>query len=224
MLFYLQSLVLVARRAAGKTLEDRTPESLSFSTAERDARAWAGVGDLVDSMIEGRVVLEKIKVLESRIKYQIEKLVRIADDPLAFRPNPQNLVDNDPNVELFPRLPSPHLRLFPSSLRSVTFSWVNIKAPEIEAVLWSSVVNRLFLDAPLVEDIHFEGSPKEPLHSLTPLPTTPKNHDQTQPFSTQTSCTNTLMHSPHLPYASLIYVLCVGQILVSSPYPPFSPR
>ncbi|KAF8127651.1 hypothetical protein EV363DRAFT_467053 [Boletus edulis] len=104
MLFYLQSLVLVARRAAGKTLEDRTPESLSCSTAERDARAWAGVGDLVDSMIEGRVVLEKIKVLESRIKYQIEKLVRIADNSLAFRPNPQNLVDNDPNVELFPNL------------------------------------------------------------------------------------------------------------------------
>ncbi|KAF8438162.1 hypothetical protein L210DRAFT_3545572 [Boletus edulis BED1] len=104
MLFYLQSLVLlVARRAAGDTLEDRTPASLSFSTAKRDARAWAGVGDLVDSMIEGRVVLEKIKVLENRIKYQIEKLVRIAndasknvtDDPLAFRPNPQNLVDND---------------------------------------------------------------------------------------------------------------------------------
>ncbi|KAF8450999.1 hypothetical protein L210DRAFT_3521975 [Boletus edulis BED1] len=104
MLFYLQSLVLlVARRAAGDTPEDRTPASLSFSTAERDARAWAGVGDLVDSMIEGRVVLEKIKVLENRIKYQIDKLVRIADDapknvtddPLAFRPNPQNLVDND---------------------------------------------------------------------------------------------------------------------------------
>ncbi|KAF8134606.1 hypothetical protein EV363DRAFT_1397000 [Boletus edulis] len=94
MLFYLQSLVLlVARRAAGDTLENRTPASLSFSTAERDARAWAGVVDLVDSMIEGR----KIKVLENRIKYQIDKLVRIADDasknvtddPLAFRPNPQ---------------------------------------------------------------------------------------------------------------------------------------
>ncbi|KAF8444687.1 hypothetical protein L210DRAFT_3530555, partial [Boletus edulis BED1] len=100
MLFYLQSLVLlVARRAAGDTLENRTPASLSFSTAERDARAWAGVVDLVDSMIEGRVVL----ILENRIKYQIDKLVRIADDasknvtddPLAFRPNPQNLVDND---------------------------------------------------------------------------------------------------------------------------------
>ena len=80
MLFYLQSLVLlVARRAAGDTLEDRTPASLPFSAADRGARG-AGLGDLVDSMIEGRVVLEKIKVLESRIKYQIEKLVRITDD------------------------------------------------------------------------------------------------------------------------------------------------
>ena len=79
-LFYLQSLVLlVARRAAGDTLENRSPASLAFSTAERDARGSGG-GDLVDSMIEGRVVLEKIKVLESRIRYQIEKLVRIADD------------------------------------------------------------------------------------------------------------------------------------------------
>lgn len=51
---------------------------MPFSTVERDARG-AGVGDLVDSMIEGRVVFEKIKVLESRIRYQIEKLVRIAD-------------------------------------------------------------------------------------------------------------------------------------------------
>ena len=63
----------------GDTLENRTPVSLPFSTAKRDARG-SGVGDLVDSMIEGRVVLEKIKVLESRIRYQIEKLVRIADD------------------------------------------------------------------------------------------------------------------------------------------------
>lgn len=122
MLFYLQSLVLLARRAAGDTLEDRTPASLPFSAAERGARG-AGLGDLADSMIQGRVVLEKVKVLESRIKYQIDKLVRIADnasknvadgksylltfircalttfsfaqDPLAFRPNPQNLVNND---------------------------------------------------------------------------------------------------------------------------------
>jgi U3 small nucleolar ribonucleoprotein protein LCP5 len=57
-------------------------------------------------MVEGRVVLEKIKVLEGRMRYQIEKLVRVAEevpssnhnvinDPLAFRPNPQNLMNND---------------------------------------------------------------------------------------------------------------------------------
>lgn len=80
MLFYLQSLVLLsARRATGDTLENRTLPSLPFSSAERDARG-SDVGDLVDSMIEGRVVLEKIKVLESRMRYQIEKLVRIADN------------------------------------------------------------------------------------------------------------------------------------------------
>ncbi|KAF9228726.1 hypothetical protein BS17DRAFT_691170 [Gyrodon lividus] len=103
MLFYLQSLVLLsARRVAGDSLEDKASSSLPFSTVNRDARG-AGVGDLVDSMIEGRVVLEKIKVLESRMRYQIEKLVRvaddasknIADDPLAFRPNPKNLANND---------------------------------------------------------------------------------------------------------------------------------
>ena len=31
-------------------------------------------------MVEGRVVLEKIKVLESKMKYQIEKLLRLAED------------------------------------------------------------------------------------------------------------------------------------------------
>ena len=92
----------------------------------------------------------------------------------------KQLIDIRPNVELFPNLttftfhaksvPNPHLTMFPSSLRSVTFSWANNKAPEIEAILWSSVMNRLLLDAPLIEHIHFEGSPKEHLHSLTPLP------------------------------------------------------
>ncbi|KAF9234023.1 hypothetical protein BU15DRAFT_79477 [Melanogaster broomeanus] len=103
MLFYLQSLVLLSsRRAAGDSLQNRAPASLPFSAVDRSARG-AGLGDRVDSMIEGRVVLEKVKVLESRMRYQIEKLVRIADDasknvaddPLAFRPNPQSLVDND---------------------------------------------------------------------------------------------------------------------------------
>ncbi|KAG1790888.1 uncharacterized protein HD556DRAFT_667889 [Suillus plorans] len=119
LLSYLQSLVLLsARRATGDSLTERTSNMSPFSTVDREARG-SGAGDLVDSLIEGRVVLEKINVLESRMRYQIEKLVRVAEevssgkdvaeDPLAFRPNPQNLVDNErhsdedrdahPNVE-----------------------------------------------------------------------------------------------------------------------------
>ncbi|KAI6007841.1 hypothetical protein EDC04DRAFT_2871657 [Pisolithus marmoratus] len=103
MLSYMQSLVLLcARRAIGDSMEDRTPPSDPFSTTDRDSRG-SGIGDLIDSMIEGRVVLEKIRVMESRMRYQIEKLVRIADesskavteDPLAFRPNPQNFANNN---------------------------------------------------------------------------------------------------------------------------------
>jgi U3 small nucleolar ribonucleoprotein protein LCP5 len=78
---------------------------------------------MVDHMVEDRLVLEKIKVLEGRMKYQIDKLVRVvtekqseqnsmngknpiflllphvltrfsSTDPLLFRPNPRNLEDS----------------------------------------------------------------------------------------------------------------------------------
>ncbi|KAJ8480940.1 hypothetical protein ONZ51_g6346 [Trametes cubensis] len=92
MLSYLQSLsLLTARRAIGHSLADRSPPSAPFT-------------------IEARVVLEKVKVLEGRMKYQIDKLVRIAEegdsadknivnDPLAFRPNPQALMDQASDEE-----------------------------------------------------------------------------------------------------------------------------
>jgi len=103
MLSYLQSAtLLISHRALGNSLVKRTPPNASFGSTERSSRGSAA-GDLVDHMIEGRLVLEKIKVLENRMKYQIEKLVRVAtepqstknviDDPLAFRPGPQNLLD-----------------------------------------------------------------------------------------------------------------------------------
>ncbi|KAM0749930.1 hypothetical protein T439DRAFT_381476 [Meredithblackwellia eburnea MCA 4105] len=61
---------------------------------------------VVETLIKLRVVLEKISPLEAKLKYQVEKLVRKADsaergedaaedvmnDPLAFKPNPANLV------------------------------------------------------------------------------------------------------------------------------------
>ncbi|GLB35061.1 putative sas10/Utp3/C1D family protein [Lyophyllum shimeji] len=105
LLSYLNSLVLVSsRRVIGHSLSGRSHPDQVFSAAERSSRG-NGAGDLVDSMVEGRVILEKIRTLEMRMRYQIEKLVRVAhepeknvdsiDDPLAFRPNPSNLVDGD---------------------------------------------------------------------------------------------------------------------------------
>lgn len=79
-LSYLQSLTLLApHRVLGHAVDDRTPPPQSFGAADREARG-SGAGDLVDSMVEGRVVLEKIKVLEGRMRYQIEKLVRVAEE------------------------------------------------------------------------------------------------------------------------------------------------
>ena len=51
-----------------------------FSSITRGVRG-SDAGDLVDSMVETRVILEKIKALESRMKYQIEKLIRVAQEP-----------------------------------------------------------------------------------------------------------------------------------------------
>ncbi|GAA5844888.1 hypothetical protein JCM9279_000031 [Rhodotorula babjevae] len=66
-----------------------------------------GPATVVHQLVKLRVVLEKIAPLEQKLKYQVEKLVRKADqfddegaqneedvlnDPLAFRPNPSNLV------------------------------------------------------------------------------------------------------------------------------------
>lgn len=129
MLSYLQSLsIITARRAIGHSLSERSPHATPFSSKDRPTRG-AGAGDRVDATVEARVVLEKVKVLEGRMKYQIDKLVRIAEegsstdknitsgasllhsvfaacshtslltDPLAFRPNPQALMDQGSDEE-----------------------------------------------------------------------------------------------------------------------------
>ena len=118
LLSYLRSLVLVSSgRALGNDLNGRSAPTQRFSRKDRDARG-SQMGDLVDSMIENRAVLEKIHVLEAKMRYQIDKLIRIAEepstritdgktfselnmhiilllfflDPLVFRPNPTSLV------------------------------------------------------------------------------------------------------------------------------------
>lgn len=72
-------MLLSARRATGHFLHTRTRFELLFSASERPCRN-NGLGDLVDAMVEGRVVLEKIRVLEMKMRYQIEKLIRVAEE------------------------------------------------------------------------------------------------------------------------------------------------
>ncbi|KAJ1309880.1 hypothetical protein OPQ81_006643 [Rhizoctonia solani] len=102
MLSYIHSLVLLSsHRVLGHSLLDRAPPSEPFGALDRPARG-SDAGDLVDTMVEDRIILEKTKTLEARMKYQIDKLVRLAqnspqdeadviDDPLAFKPNLSNL-------------------------------------------------------------------------------------------------------------------------------------
>ncbi|KAJ8955564.1 hypothetical protein NQ318_001394, partial [Aromia moschata] len=53
----------------------------------------------IDRLIEIRTILEKIKPIEHKLKYQIDKLVKTAvtgtgaDDPTTFKANPENLLD-----------------------------------------------------------------------------------------------------------------------------------
>ena len=82
LLSYLRSLVLVSSgRTLGNTLNGRSAPTQPFSNKDRDARGNQ-MGDLVDSMIENRTVLEKVHVLESKMRYQIDKLIRIAEEPV----------------------------------------------------------------------------------------------------------------------------------------------
>ena len=80
MLSYLQAAtLLIAQRGLGHSLANRSPPNAPFASSSRPARG-SQAGDLADHMVEDRLVLEKIKVLEGRMKYQIEKLVRVATE------------------------------------------------------------------------------------------------------------------------------------------------
>ena len=83
LLSYLQSLIVVsAHKVIGHTLTDRSPPAEAFSDPKRSARG-ADAGDAVDSMVEGRIILEKVKVLEGKMKYQIDKLIKVATEPVS---------------------------------------------------------------------------------------------------------------------------------------------
>lgn len=55
----------------------------------------------IDQLLESRVVLEKMRPIERRLKYPIEKLIRnavdgkVESDPLSYRANPDGLTSKD---------------------------------------------------------------------------------------------------------------------------------
>ncbi len=126
MLAYIQSLaLLISHRVSGRSLLASTRPQQPFGSADREMRG-TDAGDLVDALVEYRLVMEKSKTLETRMKYQIDKLVRLAEegskssavtadgrpssilqqvylrltvDPLAFRPNPEELAAEDSGEE-----------------------------------------------------------------------------------------------------------------------------
>ncbi|XP_060755954.1 neuroguidin [Neoarius graeffei] len=79
LLFYLQDVVhLMSVKANGQSLKDNYA---------------------IHRLVTIRTVLEKMRPLDQKLKYQIDKLMRTAvtgslaeNDPLYFRPNPENLV------------------------------------------------------------------------------------------------------------------------------------
>ncbi|KAG7526367.1 hypothetical protein JOB18_039440 [Solea senegalensis] len=79
LLFYLQDLThLISIKSEGGKIKD---------------------SDALDRVVTIRTVLEKMRPLDHKLKYQIDKLVRTAvtgslaeNDPLQLRPNPENLI------------------------------------------------------------------------------------------------------------------------------------
>ncbi|XP_064331566.1 neuroguidin isoform X2 [Phalacrocorax carbo] len=65
-----------------------------------------GAEPALPRLLETRVVLEKLRPIEQRLKYQLEKLLRVAaaggrahSDPLRFRPDPANMAAQEEEQE-----------------------------------------------------------------------------------------------------------------------------
>ncbi|XP_069817738.1 neuroguidin [Dendropsophus ebraccatus] len=79
LLLYMQDLThIIMEKASGRSLKDNPG---------------------IMRLVEIRTVLEKMRPIDQKLKYQIDKLVRAAatgslaeNDPLRFKPNPQNLI------------------------------------------------------------------------------------------------------------------------------------
>lgn len=93
MVQYLQSLVLLsAHRILGNSMDERSPPAEPFSDPNRGPRGTGG-GDMVDAATESRLVLEKIMLMEDKMKHQIDKLIQAAnEEPESSEKSPNGQV------------------------------------------------------------------------------------------------------------------------------------
>lgn len=80
---------------------------LQKSSIQSRGAAQIQSGDIVDDLIKQRIVHDKTRALQSKLRYRIDKLIGAASgeavqdstsiDPLAFKPNPSALIDKRRN-------------------------------------------------------------------------------------------------------------------------------
>ncbi|XP_068721580.1 neuroguidin-like [Montipora capricornis] len=70
-----------------------------YLLTKAEGKSWQG-DPAVERLIEARTVLEKMRPIDQKMKYQIDKMIKSAttgivgaeNDPLRFKPNPNNMV------------------------------------------------------------------------------------------------------------------------------------
>ncbi|XP_073232300.1 neuroguidin-like isoform X1 [Porites lutea] len=69
-----------------------------YLLTKTDGKSWQG-DPAVERLVEARTVLEKMRPIDQKMKYQIDKMIKAAttgiagggNDPLRFKPNPDNM-------------------------------------------------------------------------------------------------------------------------------------
>ncbi|CAH3190789.1 unnamed protein product, partial [Porites evermanni] len=79
-----------------------------YLLTKTDGKSWQG-DPAVERLVEARTVLEKMRPIDQKMKYQIDKMIKAAttgiagggNDPLRFKPNPDNMATklNDQDSE-----------------------------------------------------------------------------------------------------------------------------
>ncbi|XP_064598912.1 neuroguidin-A-like [Liolophura sinensis] len=154
LLSYLTNLsLLMLRKSSGESIQD---------------------DPVIMRLVEIRTVLEKIRPIDQKLKYQIDKLLKMVStgaagtaDPLRFRPNPGNLIskldeadsasDSDEEAETRSRRKSDPLKLYvPPKLAAVHYDGEETQTEREQRLLERA--KRKALSSSMIQDLRQEYS------------------------------------------------------------------